>query len=490
MGLFGQETLTKTFLSKIKVVFIRVLAMKKKMVLAAAAVISVLLVTAISGTLLGLNFYPTEVKANDSAYHPNTLFEIPNEIRVEFYAASNEVPKFYNASEPSTPSYPFGEIVYLMLMRTRLRDGENPPIANVTISVSDDMGNVVWSRCIGLWGGGSGVSGGGGGIGVPWVSDAIGNYTAGVVFEGLIYDVPNDYSDVISIEICRSSLIFGKVTEKDEITAIGVALVEALVDGVQKSTAITDSEGAYTLTLRPESVYDIRASAPGYTPVIQRNVSTELETQCLNFSLAPIEEPGLEQQTPAKTDLNATLKVTSAFISLEPNVAEVNQTVRINMFIEPSPPTSAEVFQGIVLTITGPDGHIYAKGPYSTDSNGSQYEFFTPVQAGNYTFQFHYPGQLFTSEKIEYAATDSPLATLNVSPQPETSSPTALSTPNPILSPTASPASSPTPSQGASPIPKPQQSPTTLIVAASSMPVAVVCFGLLFYFRKRNTNRE
>lgn len=351
------------------------------------------------------------------------------------------------------------------------------------------MGNVVWSRCIGLWGGGSGVSGGGGGIGVPWVPDAIGNYTAGVVFEGLIYDVPNDYSDVISIEICRSSLIFGKVTEKDEITAIGVALVEALVDGVQKSTAITNSEGAYTLTLRPESVYDIRASAPGYTPVIQRNVSTELETQCLNFSLAPIEESEPEQQTPAKTDLNATLKVTSAFISLEPNIAKVNQTVRINMFIEPSPPTSAEVFQGIVLTITGPDGHVYAKGPYSTDSNGSQYEFFTPVQAGNYTFQFHYPGQLFTSEKIEYGATDSPIVTLTVTPQPETSSPTALSTPNPILSPTALPASSPTPSQGASPILK-LQSPTTLIVATSSMPVAVLCFGILLYFKKRNTNRE
>ena len=787
-------------------VFVRVLAMKKKVVFA-AAVISVLLVTAVSGTFLGLNFYPTEVKADDSGYHPNILFEIPNEIRVEFYAASNEVPKFYNASEPSTPSYQLGEIVYLMLMRTRLRDGENPPIANVTISVSDDMGNVVWSRCIGLWGGGSGVSGGGGGIGVPWVSDAIGNYTAGVVFEGLIYDVPNDFSNVISIRIRRPGPFVGKVTSRDEITPINNALVEALVDGKVKANTTTDDEGAYNLALEKEGVYDVRVSASGYTPFIQRGVSTEFESQCLNFSLAPttlspnfnilwranagnsrnvaVDSQGnvivaseteegvtvvskfdadghllwdirrsfsgawevprglavdsldnilllvgpnqflcydlwtvkldpdgnhvwmkmfdsnetdqsttiavdsfdnviiigsvhgngtstlvkytsdggflwsktlpiyfeqgeivvdsdnniilggitysdstgidyyvakldaqgnllwektfnsknreydycygisldsyeniiaignkftvkldsngneiwlkysqgkdlvvdlydnifsiresfvemfdrnglflgnieltedlsslaiyrnntlivggaqnvvkiilggnstaqLDDPTPqpktTNPDPNTSPKATSAFISLEPNVAEVNQTVRINMFIEPSPPTSAEVFQGIVLTITGPDGHIYAKGPYSTDSNGSQYEFFTPVQAGNYTFQFNYPGQLFTNEKIEYAATDSPIATLTVT-QPETSSPTALSTPNPILSPMASPASSPTPSQGDPQIPK-LQSPTTLIVAASSMPVAVLCCGILFYFKKRNTIRE
>ena len=173
----------------------------KKEIVPATIVISILLVMAVSGSLSGLNIYQIEVKADDSGYHPNTLFEIPNEIRVEFHAASNEVPKFYNDSEPSTPSYSFGEIVYLKLVHTRLRDGENPPIANVTISVSDDMGNVVWSRYIGPWGGGGGVSGGGGGIGVPWVPDAIGNYTAGVLFEGLIYDIPNDYTNVISIEI-------------------------------------------------------------------------------------------------------------------------------------------------------------------------------------------------------------------------------------------------------------------------------------------------
>jgi hypothetical protein len=388
---------------------------------------------------------------------------------VEFYAASNEVPKFYNANEPSTPSYPFGEIVYLMLIGTRLRDGENPAIANITIIVSDNMGNVVWSRYIGPWGGG--------GLGVPWVPDALGNYTAGVVFEGLIYDVPIDFSNVISIEICRSSLIFGKVTEGDELTAISIALVEALVDGVQKTTTITDSQGAYTLPLKPESVYDIRASAPGYTPVIQRGVSTELESQCLNFSLTPI-TPDLNTSSP---------KTTSAFISLEPSVVEVNQTVKVNMFVEPPPPTSADVFRGIVLTITSPNGHVYVKGPYSTNPNGSQHEFFTPVQSGNYTFQFHYPGQVFNSEEIEYAATDSSIVTLTVNAQPETSpSPTPLSTPTPTLSPITSPASSPAPSQETSTVPEPQQTdqfPTASALAIVTISVVSTCLPI--YFKKR-----
>jgi hypothetical protein len=423
LRVFSQENLTKTLLSKIKAVLVRELAMKKKVV-PVAVVISVMLVPAVSAALLKLNFYQTEVKADDSGYHPNTLFEIPNEMRVEFHAASNEVPKFYNASEPSTPSYSFGEIVYLRLVRTRLRDGENPPIANVTISVSDDMGNVVWSRNIGLWGGGSGLSGGGGGIAVPWVPDAIGNYTAGVVFEGLIYDVPNDYSNVISIEICRSCLISGKVTEKDGITAISNVLVEALVDGVQKLSTATDVKGAYTLPLRLESVYDIRASTHGYTAVVQRNVSTDRETICLNFALEPIEnskeDPAPQQQPPAEPDRNATLKATSVFISLESSVTVVNQSVRVNMFIEPLPPTSSEVLQGITVVISSPDGQVFQLGPYSTDSNGLQHMFFTPGQIGNYTLQIRYPGQIFKSGEIEYEAATSPIATLTVNAQPAT----------------------------------------------------------------------
>jgi len=463
---FCQETLIKMLISKTVVVFVREIPMKKDIV-PAAVVISILLVTAVSGSLSGLNIYQTKVKADDSGYHPNTLFEIPNEIRVEFYAASNEVPKFYNASEPSTPSYPLGEIVYLMLIGTHLRDGEHSPIANITIIVSDNMGNVVWSRYIGPWGGG--------GLGVGWVPDALGNYTASVVFEGLIYDVPNDYSNVISIEICRSSLIFGKVTEKDGITAISTALVEALVDGVQKTTAIADSEGSYTLILKPESVYDIRASAPGYTPVIQRNVSTELDSKCVNFSLAPIEDseedpeedPEPQQQTPDESDLNATLKATSAFISLEPIVTVVNQPVRVNMFIEPLPPTSSEVFQGITVVISMPNGQVFQSGPYSTDSNGLQHMFFTPVQIGNYTLQIRYPGQIFKSG-VEYEAATSPIATLTVNAQPATLS-------NPELV------------QDHLPTPDDQQADETPPVSVFASIVAILAVSTVspIYFRRR-----
>ena len=454
------------------VVFVREIPMKKEIV-PATVVISILLVTAVSGSLSGLNVYQIEVKADDSGYHPNTLFEIPNEIRVEFHAASNEVPKFYHDSEPSTPSYSFGEIVYLKLVHTRLRDGENPPIANVTISVSDDMGNVVWSIYIGPWGGGGGVSGGGGGIGVPWVPDAIGNYTAGVVFEGLIYDVPNDYSNVISIEICRSCLISGKVTEKDGITAISTVLVEALVDGVQKLSASTDSQGVYTLPLKLKSVYDIRASAPGYTSVIQRNVSTDLETICLNFVLEPIEDPKEDpepqEQTPAESDLNVTLKTTSAFISLEPSVAVVNQPVRVNMFIEPLPPTSSEVFQGITVVISTPNGQGFQSGPYSTDSNGLNHMFFTPVEIGNYTVQIIYTGQIFKSGEIEYEATTSPIATLTVNAQPQTLS-------NPELA------------QDTLSTPDDQQADETPSVPVFASIVAILAVSTVspIYFRRRN----
>jgi hypothetical protein len=449
-------------ISKTGVVFVREIPMKKEIV-PAAVVISILLVTAVSGSLSELNLYPTKVKADDSDYHPNTLFEIPNEIRVEFRAAPNEVPKFYNDSEPSAPSYAFGEIVYLKLSVTRLRDGENPPLGNVTISVSDDMGNVVWSKNLGFWCGSTAVG---------WVPDAIGNYTAGVVFEGLIYDVPNDYSNVVSFEICRSCLISGKVTEKDGITAISTVLVEALVDGVQKLSVSTDVKGMYTLPLRLESFYDIRASAPGYTSVVQRNVSTDVETIWLDFSLAPIddseEDPEPQEQTPAESGLNATLKATSAFISLEPSVTEVSQPVRVNMFIEPLPPTSSEVFQGITVVLSTPSGQVFQSGPYSTDSDGSQHMFFTPVQIGNYTLQLHFPGQLSESGEIEYEASTSPIATLTVNAQPTT-------------------LSNPEPSQDNLPTPDDQQESETTPVSVLVSIVAILAVSTVspIYFRRR-----
>jgi hypothetical protein len=92
------------------------------------------------------------------------------------------------------------------------------------------------------------------------------------------------------------------------------------------------------------------------------------------------------------------------------------------MFIEPLPPTSSEVLQGITVVISSPDGQVFQLGPYSTDSNGLQHTFFTPVQIGNYTLQIRYPGQIFKSGEIEYEAATSPITTLTVNAQPATSS--------------------------------------------------------------------
>jgi hypothetical protein len=55
-----------------------------------------------------------------------------------------------------------------------------------------------------------------------------------------------------------------------------------------KATTTTDSEGAFNLQLKETGVYDVRASAPGYTPVVQRGVNTELEPKHLDFALAPL----------------------------------------------------------------------------------------------------------------------------------------------------------------------------------------------------------
>jgi len=189
-----------------------------------------------------------------------------------------------------------------------------------------------------------------------------------------------------------------------------------------------------------------------------------------------------QPKTPANPDPNTSSKATSAFISLEPSVVEVNQTVRINMFVEPPPPTSADVFRGIVLTITSPNGQVDLTGPYSTNPNGSQHIFFTPVQSGNYTFQFHYPGQVFNSEEIEYAATDSPIVTLTVNAQPETSSPTPLSNPESTDS-RLSPGSSPAPSQETLTTTENQQT-GPVSVLASIVSIFAVSTVLPIYFKK------
>jgi hypothetical protein len=138
------------------------------------------------------------------------------------------------------------------------------------------------------------------------------------------------------------------------------------------------------------------------------------------------------------------------------------------MFIEPSPPTSSEVFQGITVALSTPNGQVLQSGPYSTGSNGSQHMFFTPVQIGNYTLQIHYPGQIFKSGEIEYEAATSPIATLTVNAPPAT-------------------LSNPGPAQDNLQTPDDQQSGETPPVSVFTSIVAILAVSTVspIYFRRR-----
>lgn len=740
-----------------------------------AVFISILLVAAVAGALSGLEFVKTEVKADDRSVcplaNPVTLFEVPNDVKGDFgVGISNEELK------PKV-DFQVGENVDIVLMVKWFHGGNFPVIANLTtISLSNETSDIILSKVIDSIGGGwtTGTSGGFSEL-VRWVPNTVGNYSAGVKFEGLIYEAPEDWSNIIPFRVHKPGSFIGKITEADETTAISYALVEALVDGAVKTAAITDYEGNYNLTLEKAGSYDVRVSAPGYVSTILREVNTELESKSLNFSLtsttlsrnfnilwnataansrnvavdsngniilasiseegstviskfdpsgkllwhttssfsaawyAPIglavdssdnilllttpnlmyyynmyivkldphgntiwtksfdsgetdqstsiavdsfdnviiigsvhgnltstlvkytsngaliwsktlpiyfetgeiavdsdnniilggsttsdstgvdyyvakldsignllwekmlngnkneydygygvsldsnedilvignkftvkldpngseiwlkyfsgkdvvvdkenyifsvreslvemftpnglflgnidlaedlstlaidqngaliaggaqnvikisldgnsttqlQDPILQPKTPENSDIDTTSKATSAFISLEPSAAKVNQAVKVKMLIEP-PPTSGEVFQGITLTITSPNGQVYVTGPYFTNPNGSQYMFFTPIELGNYTFQLHFPKQLFKGEEVEYEAAISSTVTLVVTAQPET-----LSQPEPNGPHHQSLVSNTGPSQGTVPTPDNQKAGET-----------------------------
>ena len=271
-----------------RLILISGLSMKK--LIPVATVISVLLAAAVSGSLSGLEFckikeVKAETKSGYSFYDPVILFEIPNERQVGFYV------DYYESVFVGSDVFLCGDVVYLMLKETRFRGGEFPSIANATLVASDDKGNVVWTFDAGPVGGGWSADPGSVGTGHYWRPTTIGNYTVGIIFEGLIYDVPNDFSDIIPLTVCRPGPFVGKVTSGDKMTGISNASVEALVDGVVKANAATNDEGDYTLLLEERGTYDIRVSASGYIPIIQRGFNAKIETQHFDFCLAPITQP-------------------------------------------------------------------------------------------------------------------------------------------------------------------------------------------------------
>jgi hypothetical protein len=89
-------------------------------------------------------------------------------------------------------------------------------------------------------------------------------------------------------------------------------------------------------------------------------------------------------------------------IHAEPDPVGVGQATYISAFMT-KPTASAgmgstgDLYQGITIQITDPDGKVTTLGPYTADSTGGIGGLsFTPTTLGNYTLKAFYPGQNLT----------------------------------------------------------------------------------------------
>jgi outer membrane protein assembly factor BamB len=116
---------------------------------------------------------------------------------------------------------------------------------------------------------------------------------------------------------------------------------------------------------------------------------------------------------------NAVVEVkTYAYLSINPNPIALGEYTVINVWLQPIPPTAADVFHGFMVTITKPDGSKETRGPLNSSAIGSQYFVFTPDMVGSYTFKFSYPGEYFAQGTIRYLPSESPNSTLVVQKEP------------------------------------------------------------------------
>lgn len=107
---------------------------------------------------------------------------------------------------------------------------------------------------------------------------------------------------------------------------------------------------------------------------------------------------------------------TDLALSVEPDVAEKGQQVRISIQVSPAPPVG-EVLRGIEIWIYQPDGSTILHGPFDSFPNGSVQFYFTPTMNGVYTIRVTFPEQALANNTIFYASiTES--ASLTVPPIP------------------------------------------------------------------------
>jgi hypothetical protein len=84
---------------------------------------------------------------------------------------------------------------------------------------------------------------------------------------------------------------------------------------------------------------------------------------------------------------------TYAYINVAPNPIGVGQTVNVNFYLASVLEDSSGP-QNMTVTITDPQGNVQTKGPYTGDTTGGTFFNFVPDKVGNWTFQFHYGGQV------------------------------------------------------------------------------------------------
>ena len=90
-----------------------------------------------------------------------------------------------------------------------------------------------------------------------------------------------------------------------------------------------------------------------------------------------------------------------AYVTAAPNPVGINQPISIAIWVDEPVPGAAFGNNirraGYTLTITAPDGTVSTQ-TWATisDPTGVENYWYTPTQAGNYTFVFNYPGQTYT----------------------------------------------------------------------------------------------
>ncbi len=93
---------------------------------------------------------------------------------------------------------------------------------------------------------------------------------------------------------------------------------------------------------------------------------------------------------------------TDAYVSVTPNPIGVGQTMAITFWISPYPPSATTDVHGFTIKITRPDGKVENKGPYTAFKSSSSYLLYVPTIAGNYTFDFNYPGETYFNGSLAY----------------------------------------------------------------------------------------